>query len=149
MNRTSLCLALSAFLASMQADAVSVSANGRGQALVFPYYTVESGHSTLLSLTNHTDRSKALIVNFRESLNGRSVLSFNLYLGKRDVWTAGLFSLTQDGPANLTTADRSCTVPGITSSIAVNLPTLPNGQRYVPFRNFGYTGAGGNGTNSS
>lgn len=143
MNKSSLSIAVAAALfASLDAAAVSVAANGRGQALVFPFYTVEAGQTTLLSLTNHTDRSKALIVNFRESLNGRQVMSFNLYLGKRDVWTAGVFSLAQNGPANLTTADRSCTVPGIVSSVAVSLPTLPNGQRYVPFRNFGFVGTG-------
>ena len=142
MKKTNLCLALLATTCSFHAAAVSVSANGRGQALIFPYYTVESGQTTTLSITNHTDRAKALVVSFRESLNGRPVLTFNLYLGKRDVWTAGLFSLAAEGAANLTTADRSCTVPGINSSIAVSLPTLANGQRYVPFRNFAYTGTG-------
>lgn len=142
MKKTTLCLALAAAAVSFQAAAVSVSATGRGQALIFPYYSVESGQTTTLSLTNHTDQAKALVVSFRESLNGRPVLTFNLYLGKRDVWTAGIFSLTQDGPANLTTADRSCTVPGINSSFVIALPNLPDGRRYVPFRNFAYVGSG-------
>jgi hypothetical protein len=48
-------------------------------------------------------------VAFREGRNGALVLSFNLFLAARDVWTAVMFNGT-DG-ATLLTGDRSCTNP--------------------------------------
>lgn len=138
MNRSTLALALTACL-SATASAVMVAPNGRGEVLILPYYTVEAGQNTLLSLTNHTDSSKALQVKFREALNGRTVMSFNLYLGKRDVWTAAVFEAIAAGPAALVTNDSSCTVPRIHNAFD-QLPVLPSGQTFVPFRNLGYTG---------
>jgi hypothetical protein len=106
--------------------AVKLAENGQGQALVFPYFTVRDGNETVLTLTNTTDRGKALKVLFREGRNGRLTLSFNLYLSPYDVWTAGL-SANALG-ALLRTTDTSCTVPSIPSA-------------GVPLRNILYTGA--------
>lgn len=130
-------------LCSLSAAAVNVSAQGRGEALIFPYYSVEAGLSTSFHVHNHTDDAKALMVRFRESRNGRPVMAFHVYLGKRDSWQATVFTPVPTAgagaPAAVYTADNSCTVPGIRSG-ALPLPTLPNGERYVPFRNFGYVG---------
>lgn len=133
---------------SHSAVAVSVSAQGRGEALVFPYYTTEAGLSTNLQVRNHSDSAKALVVRFRESRNGRTVMEFHAYLGKRDTWQATVFSTDpapgSDAPAAVYTTDDSCTVPGIRSGITF-LPTLPNGERFVSFRNFAYTGSSADG----
>ena len=55
--KTALAL-LAALLASLPASAVSLSADGTGQALVFPYYTVRSANgnafNTYLSIVNHS-----------------------------------------------------------------------------------------------
>jgi hypothetical protein len=125
-----------------KAQAVHLDPNGVGQVLVFPYYTVNSGNQTLLSVVNKTNAGKAVKVRFREGRNSRQVLEFNLYLSAFDVWTATLFSLSDSGPnnpANLTTNDNSCTVPRIKGN--TSLPSLANGSRYLPFNNLLYTGS--------
>lgn len=145
MKKNSLTTAVVAGLAGVAgianiSNAVNLNPDGIGQVLVYPYYTVQGGNDTLISVVNTTNTGKAVKVRFLEGRNSREVLDFNLYLSEFDVWTAGIFSLAADGPGNLTTVDNSCTVPGIKSSVAVSLPTLSNGQRYVQFRNFAYVG---------
>ncbi len=125
------------------ANAVNLNQDGLGQVLIYPYFTVNGGNQTLLSIVNTTDRVKAVKVRYLEAWNSREVLDFNLYLSPFDVWTASIFSISDDGPGNLVTRDNSCTVPDIIgqTALAPPLPVLGSGDRYVPFRNFQYTGA--------
>jgi hypothetical protein len=112
------------------ANAVNLNPDGLGQVLIYPYYTVNAGQSTLISVVNTTNAVKAVKVRFLESLNSREVLDFNLYLSPFDVWTAAIVADGTDGPGRLITSDTSCTAPAI-----------PAGG--VDFRNFQY-GAGSN-----
>jgi hypothetical protein len=114
-------------------SAVNLSPDDVGQVLLYPYYTVNGNNLTVLSVVNLTRRGKALKVRFLDARNARTLLHFNLYLSEYDVWTASVFSLSATGPANITTTDTSCTVPGIETG-ATGLSTLPDGQRYLPFR---------------
>ena len=145
MKKNSLTTALLAGLAgaaglATTAHAVNLNPDGLGQALIYPYYTVNGGNQTLLSVVNTADNVKAVKVRVLESRNSREVIDFNLYLSAFDVWTGTIFTLdaTGNGAGNLITLDRSCTVPAIFGN--TTLPTV-NGNRYVPFRNFGYTGS--------
>jgi hypothetical protein len=110
------------------ANAVNLNPDGLGQVLIYPYYTVNAGQSTLISVVNTTEEVKAVKVRFLESLNSREVLDFNLYLSPFDVWTAAIVADGTTGPGRLITSDTSCTAPAI-----------PAGG--VDFRNFQY-GAG-------
>lgn len=144
MKKNSLTTAVVAGLAGVAgianiSNAVNLNPDGIGQVLIYPYYTVNAGNDTLISVVNTTNTGKAVKVRFLEGRNSREVLDFNLYLSEFDVWTAGVFSLSPAGEGNITTADNSCTVPGIKAG-SLPLPTLPSGQRYAPFRNFAYTG---------
>ena len=87
------------------ANAVYVNADGLGQALVYPYYTVRAGNTTLLSVVNTTTQAKAVKVRFLEGKNSQEVLDFNLFLSAKDVWT-GLIAPTTAG-ATILTADKS------------------------------------------
>lgn len=107
------------------ADAVSISANGSGQALILPYYTVNGGNSTLLSLRNSTDAVKAVRITFREGRNGAAVLDFNIYLAPHDTWVGAVVG-DAEGPARISRSDATCTVP--------LLPDVPQ-----PFQNFEYS----------
>jgi hypothetical protein len=118
--------------------AVNLNPDGVGQVLLYPYYTVNGGNTTVLSVVNTTDSGKAVKVRFLDARNSREVLDFNLYLSEYDVWTGGIFSLTDTGPANIVTDDTSCTVPGIEDGI-FQLPTLADGRRYFPFRTTAFT----------
>ncbi len=103
------------------ANAVYVNPDGLGQALVYPYYTVRAGNTTLISVVNTTDQAKAVKVRFLEGKNSREVLDFNLFLSAKDVWT-GSIQATADG-ASIATSDKSCTNPKVTTT-------------GIPFRNF-------------
>jgi hypothetical protein len=132
MKRNSLTTALLAGLAgaaglASSAHALNLNPDGLGQALVYPYYTVNKGNQTVVSVVNTTNRVKAVKVRFVEGRNSKEVLDFNLYLSPFDVWTGAVFATGATGGASLITNDTSCTVPRITAA--------------VPFRNFQYTGA--------
>ncbi len=123
---------------SAPTHAVHLNPHGRGQAWIYPYYGVNGGNQTIISVVNTANDVKAIRVRFLESRNSRSVIDFNLYLSPFDVWTGSVFALDANGGANLVTLDSSCTVPPIKGGTA--LPSV-GGNRYVPFRNVQYTGA--------
>ena len=93
------------------AGAVSLSASGMGQVLIYPYYTVNKGQDTLISVVNASDVGKILEVDFVEGYNGREVLKFILLLSAHDVWTAAISQTADDGGATMRTSDKSCTDP--------------------------------------
>jgi hypothetical protein len=92
------------------AYAVSLNPRGIGEALIYPYYTINKGQNTLISVVNPTELGKAIQVRFREGHNGRDTLSFVLYLAPHDIWTASM-SESHFGGATLKTSDKSCTSP--------------------------------------
>ena len=118
------------------AHAVYQDPNGLGQALIYPYYTVQqqggNAFNTYLSVVNTTTRGKALKVRFREGKNSREVLDFNLFLSPNDVWTAAIIPTGTgtggDVGARIITSDTSCTSPAIPAT-------------GIDFRNYAYIGA--------
>ena len=144
-NKKSLYLAIAGFAALGAAgtsQAVSVDANGLGQVLIYPYYTVRStanggSYQSLISVVNSTASAKAVKVRFLEGKNSREVLDFNLFLSAHDVWVGGVVQ-TADG-AGIFTPDKSCTMPQVSSD--PNNPT--------PFVNFAYTGSAEDGGDTS
>lgn len=118
------------------AGAVRLDPDGHGQVLIYPYYTTRAGNQTVISVTNHTDRHKALFVVLREARNGRATLSFNLYLAPRDSWSSTLFALDEgNNAANIIAGDSSCTYPAFDDHI------LPNGRQYTVLLPYLYTGS--------
>lgn len=124
-----LLLALGGACLSTPAHAVHVNPRGLGQALIYPYYTVRSdngnAYDTYLSIANTTPATKALKVRFREGKNGRSVLDFNVYLARNDMWTGAI--VPEGEGARLISTDKSCTTPSIPAA-------------GFPFVNISYTG---------
>jgi hypothetical protein len=116
------------------AQAVTISNDGLGQVQLYPYYTVEGGYDTLISVVNTTNHGKAVKVRFLESLNSREVLDFNLYLSPFDVWT-GKVTADAGGGAKLVVADASCTAPLIATAIG--------GAGEQAFFTYGFDGANG------
>ena len=107
-------------------NAVNLNPDGVGQVLLYPYYTVNDGLATLVSVVNTTNETKAVKVRFLESRNSQEVFDFNLYLSPFDVWTGAIVErdeadnaggaipvsqLGETGPAWIFTGDNSCTVP--------------------------------------
>jgi len=120
MKRTSMTAAILAGIAgvagiSNMANAVYLNPDGLGSVLVYPYYTVNGGNVTLLSVVNTTNEGKAIKVRFLEAYNSREVLDFNLYMSPFDVWVAAVAPTAAGGAAVLTN-DNSCTVPVLPSA---------------------------------
>jgi hypothetical protein len=148
MKRNNLTTAVVAGIAGVAgiasvSNAVNLNSDGVGQVLVYPYYTVNNGLNTLISVVNTTDEVKAVKVRFLEGKNSRECLDFNLYMSPYDVWTAGLVPTVASGAfsgaafagqdtVKLVTADTSCTAPAI------------NGYEFLPF---GYAPLGTTGGN--
>jgi hypothetical protein len=120
--------------AAPPSSAVYLNPDGLGQALIYPYYTVQTAggnpFNTLISLVNHSDGAKMVQLRFREGRNARVVSRFHVYLNPGDVWTAGVVPASSDtaSPARLVSFDASCTNPPITAG-------------GTDFRNLLYTGA--------
>jgi hypothetical protein len=144
--RTTIAIAVSTLLGATltPAEAVVLNPHGTGQVLIYPYYTVNAGFGTLLSLVNTTDQGKALKVRIREGYNGRGVLDFNLYLSPFDAWVAQIFDTSSDGSggAAIATNDNSCTVPAFPKTLG---PVPGSGPGVESFGDIGYTGANADG----
>lgn len=136
MKPTALCIALAAAPA---AEAVTPGADGLGQALIYPYYTVQSAggdaFNTYISVVNHTAQAKALRVRFREGRLGREALSFNVFLSANDVWTGA--AVPSGNGTRLVTTDATCTEPAFSGS--------DSGARFLDFRNDAFAGANDDG----
>ncbi|HJU40651.1 MAG TPA: hypothetical protein VJ724_13860 [Tahibacter sp.] len=127
--------ALALGLVATGAHAVRLNPDGTGQVLLFPYYTSRGGNQTVVTIVNHTDRTKALNVRLREGRNGRATLNYNLYLGPRDSWSGVVFAIDSNRPSNLIPTDPSCTYP------TLNDESLLDGRGYAPLLEYEYTGA--------
>jgi hypothetical protein len=112
INKFACALAASFPLAS---PALYLNPDGTGQALIFPYYTVQSNrgnpYNTYISVVNHSADAKAVRVRVRESRNARDVASFNLYLSPNDMWTGAVVPGTGSDAARLISSDASCISP--------------------------------------
>ncbi len=135
-RRWALALAFASTCAVPLAHAVSINPRGTGQVLIYPYYTVNGGQQTLITIGNDSGRGKAVRVRFSEGRNGRTVLAFNLYLAPRDVWSGAIFQSPSSEAAALLTDDDSCTFPLLKTSTLVQ--QLPDGRRYIAFFDYAY-----------
>ncbi len=117
---------------SAPASAVNIAHDGLGDAMVFPYYTVNEGWSTFFNLTNTSDRTVVIKVRWREAHNSRDVRDFNVILSPFDVWTAATVPV-DGGGAGMITSDNSCTFP--------ELQPRGNGLTGIDFTNAAYTGS--------
>jgi hypothetical protein len=111
-------------LRTANATQFTLSAGGIGHQLITPYFNAQNGNGTVLHVVNtDTVNGKALKVRFRGASNSDDILDFYVLLSPTDVWT-GIITQGSSGYATLTTADKSCTYPALSSS----------GQPFVPNR---------------
>ena len=97
-------------LSGAASAALQVNATGIGAINVVPYYSVQDGNETLLSIVNtDTVNGKAVKVRFRGADWSDDVFDFQVFLSPGDVWTA---SVTQKGNAAfIVSRDSTCTLP--------------------------------------
>lgn len=96
-----------------------LAAGGIGHALVVPYFTVQGGNATVISLVN-TDptNAKAVKVRFRGGANSDDILDFQVYMSPNDVWNGLVSKNAATGIAEFTTSDNTCTLPAFTKGVA-------------------------------
>lgn len=135
LNIARLALLGSAFSVVVGSNAVSLSSTN-GQVLIYPYYTVNGGYDTYVSVVNTKSTGKALKVRFLEGKNSRQVFSANLYLAPNDVWAAAVTNSSTSG-ARLVVNDSSCMAP------------LTSRAENLNFTNFYYSGSANDGEDSS
>ena len=143
MKRTlAITIAASLGVMASSVEAIMLNPRGTGQVLIYPYYTVNAGYGTLLSIVNTTVHGKALKVRFHEGRDGRVVFAFNLYLSPYDVWVGQTFDTSADGSggAAIATNDNSCTVPAFAPAPGGN-----SGVRIAPFGNAAYSASSSDG----
>lgn len=126
-----LALAVLAGVLAQPGAAVHLSPKGRGQVLLYPYYSAQGSYDTLISVGSY--HTSAVKLRLREGRNSRIVLELNLYLPDGRIWTA---VITRDAAGNpiLRTLDNACTVPLLSFS-----PTFP-GARELALSNANYAG---------
>jgi len=97
-------------LSGVSNAAFTVAQNGIGHINILPYYSVQNGNTTLISIANTDEvNGKAVKVRFRGAQFSDDVFDFQVFLSPADVWTA---AVTLDGTvARLATSDKSCTLP--------------------------------------
>jgi hypothetical protein len=101
-------------------DVIAVNPDGHGHKLLFPYFTVQNGNATLLTITNtNTAVGKLVKVRFRGAGNSDDLYDFQVALSPGDIWTAAV-TQHSSGAAQLSTADNSCTVPAKSNFGAFN-----------------------------
>jgi hypothetical protein len=120
-------LALVTILLCQQAAAVRISDNEEGQALLFPYYSVQNDLNSYLNIENNSDKYKAIKVSVREGFNGYSVLNFNIYLPPHESWT-GQFEAV---PSTISGHEGQASTALITSNQGCT-PYLANPQETLP-----------------
>ncbi|MGZ5583922.1 MAG: hypothetical protein ACXWF2_12540 [Usitatibacter sp.] len=132
---------IAALACTLDSSAVSLNADGLGQALIFPYYTVNSAggnpFNTYLSVVNHTADAKAIRVRLREGRLSKETIAFNVFLGPKDVWTGAVVPFASG--ARLISRDGSCTDPAFIIEFA------PGSAPFLDLRTDAFTGANADG----
>ena len=103
---------LAAAGAASLVSAQEVSRSNTGQALIFPYYTVNDGWVTTFNFMNTSPNTLAVKVRFHERKNSRDVLDFNIVMSPYDMWSGWVQADGDNGP-QLFTNDKSCTSPRV------------------------------------
>lgn len=112
------------------AQALHVNPEGKGQVLLYPFYSAEADNDTLINLVNTTNDFKAVKIRILESMNSQEVLDFNIYMSPWDHWSAVITADANGEGATLTSNDNTCTVPTAVSAGAT-----------IPFRTFEFDGS--------
>ena len=112
VKQCTLSLAAAMLFGATQVHAdMRISENGLGDAVYVPYLTVDDGHDSLISVSNHAATPSYARVIISEANNGQSTLYFDVFLPPDSTWTAAVSS-GSDG-AVLNSNSSVCTVPAI------------------------------------
>lgn len=110
-------------MGATNATGLAVVNGGIGHSLITPYYNVQNGNATIISVTNtDTANGKVMKVRFRGASNSDDVLDFTVLMSPGDVWNATI-SAGPTGLAEIVTIDKTCTVPQLSPGVAQQFKT--------------------------
>lgn len=140
MRKTRLSIALTAVfagVASTGVEAVNLSQDLIGDALIYPYYTVRKDADnrswfTDFNVINTSDSTVAAKVRFHEGRNSREVLDFIVVLSPHDMFNAYAIEGATGPELVIPSTEKSCVVAG------PDLLTRANGDRAMLFKNLHY-----------
>jgi hypothetical protein len=136
---------LASFLAcqSVVAGPVALSSDLQGGALIVPFWTVEAGNDTMVSLRNNSTLPVALKVRVIDG-DGFELTAFNLYLNDDDSWTGAITAV--GAGAELISADASCVLPRFGADdagvVRVGLPVSGRRSGYIEIVEMGVQNVG-------
>lgn len=121
LRKTTLALAVSTAIATIAASnsalAVSISTNGLGQVGLIPFYNVNSGWNTNISVVNTSSTKVAAFkIRFRDAYESKDMRDFNVFLSPNDVWTATVSKPEGETLAIVKMTDKSCTAPDFSTA---------------------------------
>jgi len=130
--------ASAAVFANGSAGSMDVNPAGIGHQLVFPYFSTQSDNATLINIVNtDTANGKALKVRFRGAGNSDDIYDFQVLMSPGDVWTAAV-TQNADGFSQLTTADKTCTIPSSVNGAFLNVNRLDSTKNTAAQTREGY-----------
>jgi hypothetical protein len=101
--------------------------SGLGNLGIVPYYTVNSGYTTGVSVINTSASTQVVKVRLRRAVDSMDALDFNVVLSPFDVWTGYVQQEPFDGEEfnqiRFYSNDKSCVVPDFTNE---NYFIMPN-----------------------
>ena len=106
------------------ANAMVLNPEGIGHVLFVPYFSTQDENVTAVSVTNHDKfNGKAVKIRFRGAVNADSLFDLTVFLAPGDVWSAAVKQNVLTGLTELSTSDRSCTLPALVSGQAYSFNT--------------------------
>ncbi|MDG1945926.1 MAG: hypothetical protein P8J17_16825 [Halioglobus sp.] len=92
---------------------------GLGNLGIVPYYTVNSGYTTGVSVINTSPNTQVVKVRLRRAVDSMDALDFNVVLSPFDVWTGYVqqepFNGEEFNEIRFYSNDKSCVVPDFTN----------------------------------
>ncbi len=135
MNGLLRLLGLTMAVAFSAVNAVELSADGAGSALIFPVLSAENGLDTLINVHNVSDDAVVVRAVVRDGVTGQATLMLRILLRPRDTWAAVWAGGYEEGPLMID-VDDSC-VAGLEPvdieffSARAFRPLAPSGQAWL------------------
>ena len=99
--------------------------SGLGNLGIVPYYTVNSGYTTGVSVINTSASTQVVKVRLRRAVDSMDALDFNVVLSPFDVWTGYVqqepFNGEEFNEIRFYSNDKSCVVPDFTNERTVKI----------------------------
>lgn len=115
VSRLTVALILASWSVTPMAQ-MSVSPNGKGDVMIFPFYTAMGDNWTEFAIHNGANHSKALDLKVREGLGGNTAIGFHIYLAAGETFRGAVRSAQFNANvAAIGGRDDVCTVPELAS----------------------------------